>query len=440
MPPPTIYGGLVGYWKFDGLVNSLVPDGSNHTDCGGALTNASLVSGGKFGNAFRASTSAGKMTVPDHEDQRHSATTRYSINVWLNLDKAINTMWGTPVFFDKTGGGTYGLFLGVLAGGGNVISFRVHNAAGTAYTVGYTESATSGWIMVTGVYEGGVVRIYRNAVSQSAAVADGTIRFGTSIIDRIGEGFEGLLDELSLWNVQLSGSDVTTLYASGTGLALLLPDTRSHVNQPLAYHDLIQGLGEVVISAAVPVLDLAQVALLPLMEMGGVTAFPYIDAPYAIVDSPKRIFVDPNPLILSVSINEDLEVTAVGNAGPTDAANVTTWWQIAVDPTTDVSLAEADNGALFQINRNQIDNWSVPLGQDWNGLYLTFWMRANEDSSQFWSSPPYLLSGDGWNNNRGFQPKPLPPGPALGPTSGPVIGPPGAGLVRKRTFDFSTRR
>jgi Concanavalin A-like lectin/glucanases superfamily len=441
MPPPTLYAGLVAYWKFDALQGGLVPDRSGRL-FDGTLSAAVLSAGGLFGStALRTTSSTGKMTVPDDLGQRQSATQRITINVWINLDKALNTMWGNPVFVDKTGGGSAGYFLGVLPGGGNVISFRVHNSAGTPYTVSYTESATSGWVMVTGVYEGTVVRIYRNGVSQGTVAADGSLAFSTAIIDNIGRGFEGLIDELSIWMVNLTAGNVTTLYGGGAGLQLILPESIQGAPDSLLgnYHGLLYSAAAVDETAYIPPTPTdAVISLVPVLESGiAISAGQYLNAPYSVVDSPSRIFVSPNPLIISVAVDSAHVVTATANGGPTDATTLTTWWQIDLDGDVFV-LAEREGGQVYNTNRNQIDIWSVPFGQDWRGRYITFWMQAQDDASQLWSSPPVRLT-DPLFNNSVFDASPLPPGPPLGPTQGPVIGPPGAGVVRKRTFDFSRR-
>lgn len=437
MPAPTIYDLLVGYWKFDALEGGEVPDKSNQRGYG-VLTSAALDGAGKIGSGLRTSSSTGKMTVADLLVHRQSSTNRISVNIWINLDKALNTMWGTPKFLDKTGGGTSGYFLGVLAGGGNVVSFRVHNSAGTPYTASYTESATSGWVMITGVYEGSLVRIYRNGVSQNTAAADGSLRFVDAAIDNIGLGFEGVIDELSVWTRMLTSGDVTALYNSGNALALRFPDMYDN-NLPVEVgQHILEPYVNIDPDIPADITPLAEEKVTQAIVAGSLTnpVLPLLGAPYSIIDSPRRIFVDPNPVILSVAINGDRTITATANAGPTDAASVTTWWQIEIMPDMIFIVAERQAGRVFEENHDQTDDWSVPFGQNWRNLTLTFWMQANEDAEQVWSSPPVTLT-DPLYDNSAFTPTPLPPGPPLGPAAGPTRGVPGPGVYRPRLVDFS---
>jgi hypothetical protein len=400
MPAPTIYDLLVGYYKFDALTSGQVIDSANQGAVG-TLSNAGLVSGGKFGNALRTTTSAGKMTVDDFLVHRQSPTNRISVNVWINLDKALNTMWGTPKFLDKTGGGTSGYFLGVLAGGGNNISFRVHNSAGTPYTATYTESATSGWVMITGVYEGSVVRIYRNGVSQNTAVADGSLRFASSIIDNIGLGFEGLIDEMSIWTRMLSSGEVTTLYAAGAGLELIYPNQYSPTILPTLLTvtpKTYLGLDGDIVAVPSP-LDVEGVSANPVHESFNDVMLSMIPTPYEIVDSPARIYVDPNPVITSLTIDGNHVAYGVAEAGPTDAYQTYNYWEIELEEGVSIVVVDQMvSTKFFEARAVQEDDWNVPEGSNWQNKRARFVVQAVQDSSQIWYSDWVDLTDPNWDN------------------------------------------
>ena len=409
MPAPTIYDKLVGYWKFDALdANSKVHDFASQRSFG-TLTNASLVSGGKFGNGLRPSTAAGSMLADDVYAQRTGD--RISVNVWINLDKALNTMWGSPVFLDKTGADTRGYFLGVLPGGGNVISFRVFNGAGTPYTASYTESATSGWVMVTGVYEGSVVRIYRNAVSQNTAASDGSLRFTTAAAE-VGKGFEGIIDELSVWTRTLSSGDVTTLYAGGTGLQLLFPESRELVNYPDqgSYVDpLYQNLGALI--STVPS-SLAPELIPQLVAGGGPFSFiipmlSMLTAPYGILDNPQRVYSDPNPVINLLEVNALHVAHGIAEAGPTDAFQTYNYWEIELEEDVSIVIVNQEVSTdFFESRTTEEDFWNVPPGSNWQGKRARFVIQAVQDSAQIWYSDWVTLTDSNWNNNECPYPPP----------------------------------
>ncbi|MBA3845413.1 MAG: LamG domain-containing protein [Planctomycetes bacterium] len=400
--PATIYNGLRAYWKFDDSA-AMGKDSSGY-DHVGTLSSAGYDAAGKIGGGLRTSAAGGKMTVADTLAFRQFPTTRISVSVWINLDKALNAMWGTPTFLDKTGGTTRGYFLGVLAGGGNVVSFKVHNSAGTAYTASYTESATTGWVHIVGVYEGSLVRIYRNGVSQSTTAADGTLRHSDADpVDSIGLGFEGVIDELSVWAAMLTSGEVTGLYNSGNALALEYPDLRG--TPPFAREALYRDSQyDARALADVATIDYANPIVpddVPMVVYAGSNMdLPYssVSSPYAIRDSPKRIYLDPFPTIVSVNADSSNHITAIGNGGPTDAEEVITWWEIELLPGQVFVVAERNAYSDYEVNHNQTDQWDIPLGQDWRGLTIRFWIQAVADGSQVWSSDPFTLTGDNFGN------------------------------------------
>lgn len=116
-------------------------------------------------------------------------------------------------------------------GGTNTTMIRMDNGAPNGFYpdstfLGYTEPATSGWVMVTIVYDrGNNISVYYNAV----LIATNT---QTNVVDGVGTNwskvpinyFEILrtpyetYDEISVWNSSLSQDYIGTLYAAGQGL------------------------------------------------------------------------------------------------------------------------------------------------------------------------------------------------------------------------------
>jgi hypothetical protein len=218
----NLWNGLRAYYKFDDAA-------SNPTDQSryslGTLSNAGYDAAGKFGSGLRTSTAAGKMTAPASPYLRQFGNpSRVSVQAWVNLDKAFGSMWSAIgvnlvkcATLGVTGGG---FFLGVIGDTSNAIMFRIHNLAGTPYSATYTESATSGWVHYVGVHEGSTVRLYRNGVSVATAVADGTMLHAPTAPLELGEGLEGVLDEVAVWGRALVAGDVTDLYNGGAGVQL----------------------------------------------------------------------------------------------------------------------------------------------------------------------------------------------------------------------------
>lgn len=444
MSAPTVYDGLVGYYRFEGDPSDPVVRDLSGFDQHGTLTGAQQgQASGKIGLALRVTS--GSLVVPASSWLRPRP--RVSVSVWVNLDTGFASMVGAPVLVDKTGGAAAGYFLGCLTPASADISFRVHNSAGTPYTATYTEAATTGWVHYVGVYEGMTVRLYRNGVAVATAVSDGSLLQNESDLV-MGDNLEGLLDEVSIWRRMLTAGEVTSLYNAGN--ALLLHHPELFAGEPptgrapgAPFSAFIEPYAEVVIGMtelAAEIADDCVPVMIAHATMGAPIPMSMVPSPYMVVDSPRRIFIDPNPVILNVEVNAAHHITATANAGPTDASSVATWWQIELTAGVVVIVADLQAGLTFQVNHNQTDEWDIPLGQAWNGKVVRFYMQAVDDAAQMWHSNPWTLTDFNFNNVEGMNPAPLPPGPPLGPERGPVRGVPGPGIYRGRTLDFSRSR
>lgn len=134
----------------------------------------------------------------------------------------------------------------------------------------------------------------------------------------------------------------------------------------------------------------------------------YADAPYIIKDGfdedevggGETAFLDPDPIIVTVTADAAKVVTAVANAGPTNAGPVITWWEIElVSGSTEVMVrADFFLPTTFSVNRNQTDSFAIPAGQDWNEKRIRFVIQAIADADQIWRSLFFRMLGENFDN------------------------------------------
>ena len=134
----------------------------------------------------------------------------------------------------------------------------------------------------------------------------------------------------------------------------------------------------------------------------------FADAPYVIKDGFDEdeiggggtAFLDPNPIIVTVTADAAKVVTAVANAGPTNAGPVITWWEIElVSGSTEVMVrADFFLPTTFSVNRNQTDSFAIPAGQDWNEKRIRFVIQAIADADQIWRSLFFRMLGENFDN------------------------------------------
>lgn len=112
------------------------------------------------------------------------------------------------------------------------------------------------------------------------------------------------------------------------------------------------------------------------------------------------ILTPPNPVVAFVTADPLHKVTAVGNAGPTDAGYMTAWWEVElVSGSTElVVMVDRVNGVLFQTNRNWTDTFTVPLGLSFDGKRIRFVLQAESEALSVWRSAWVAMAGDNFDN------------------------------------------
>jgi hypothetical protein len=138
--------------------------------------------------------------------------------------------------------------------------------------------------------------------------------------------------------------------------------------------------------------------------------FPYQDDPYPIreaetiddTETAPTIYGDPLPSIVSVVADVGHNVVAVVNAGPTDAGQVISWWEVEyVDGGTETFVQIDYNGANdFSTNRNHTDTFAIAPGLDFRNKRIRFVIQAVVDGTQVWRSLYLRMPNtDAFNNN-----------------------------------------
>lgn len=139
------------------------------------------------------------------------------------------------------------------------------------------------------------------------------------------------------------------------------------------------------------------------------TSYRYADAPYIIKDGFDEddetgggdAFTDPQPTIVSVTADAAHVVTANANAGPTNAGDVVTWWEIELATSNEELILVADyfQPNNFGTNRNHIDTFQILAGQNLNEKRIRFVIQAVADGSQIWKSLFFRMLGEEFDND-----------------------------------------
>jgi len=152
------------------------------------------------------------------------STTNISVSMWIKPDVTS----GNDLFFNIGNfSGSFGEVAFQLTS--NTFLIRIDNAA---YRLSVSYTNTSAWNHIGFVYDGGNsanTKMYINGVAQSATtggVHPSTLEL-SGLKTIIGAGysssfpFDGVIDEVAVFNSSLSASDITAIYNSGAPTSLL---------------------------------------------------------------------------------------------------------------------------------------------------------------------------------------------------------------------------
>lgn len=214
--------GLVGWWTGDG--NALDSVGDNHGTIVGGLTYVP----GKVGKAFKINGDAfsqSYVTVPDSTTL--NPTSALSVEAWIYptgpfdpVASPIVKKAGTGIF-DPTG---YSLEFTSFG----TISFSAYLNAGlgwvgTPYNAPETALVLNHWNHVVGTYDGDTLRLYIDGHPVSSRTAPGSIvpshnplQIGHDPASVPTPFFNGLIDEVSIYNRALSEREIRAIFAAGS--------------------------------------------------------------------------------------------------------------------------------------------------------------------------------------------------------------------------------
>ncbi|MFD0468328.1 LamG-like jellyroll fold domain-containing protein [Nonomuraea thailandensis] len=202
--PPANPGLVAAYGMNENAGSTLTDSAGANT---GTLTNTTWTATGKYGPALSFNGTSSWVTVNDAPNLR--LTTGMTLEAWVN-PTTVNS-WRTVIMKQYTGDLAY-----VLSAGSD--SNRPHTVIHTTGEVGTGGTASlplNTWTHLAATYDGTTLRLYVNGALTSERAAGGPIRTDNGVL-RIGgnslwgEHFNGLIDEVRIYNRALSTTEIQT--------------------------------------------------------------------------------------------------------------------------------------------------------------------------------------------------------------------------------------
>jgi hypothetical protein len=215
--------GLIAFYPFTGNANDVSGSNANGTVSGAVLT------ADRFGKSNQSYSFDG---LDDHIAIGNPAavqtTTKVTVAGWVNIDafKSNQSLMAiiTKIYFDPNAGGNpakgYWLRQDFYGNGTPSFAVALYSATGTysGMYVGGNEALTTGtWMFIAMTINDTQLKVYKNGtltndVTNSVNLVDGTQ--GDLMIGTYGGGFkfDGLIDDVTIYNRALSDNEVQQLY------------------------------------------------------------------------------------------------------------------------------------------------------------------------------------------------------------------------------------
>lgn len=206
-----IGNGLIGWWKFNETSGTVAYDSSGNAKNG--TVNNGIWAGGKFSNALSFNGATTHVLLPASSLYDVQALT---ISAWTNAA----TYNQNALIFEKTTNGSYNTQYSCFISG-NYIYFRTYNASAVGDDL-YAGSPPFGpsWNNIVCMYDGVKKYIYLNGIERASANYSQTLATNPAGIAAMGAVpiaagyfYNGLMDDVRLYNRALSSSEIQQIYA-----------------------------------------------------------------------------------------------------------------------------------------------------------------------------------------------------------------------------------
>jgi len=207
---------LVGWWKFD-ETNGIIAHDSSGNDNNGTLTNGPTWAQGKIGGALSLDGVNDYVLLPATADLDLQTLT---ISAWVH-----SSNYNQQGFiFEKTANGLVNTQYSFFFHSSTELYFRTYKN-GSYDDARPSSSGLSGWLLASATFDGSVKRVYLNGVQKVEKAWTGPITTGPAGISSIGAihnyngvtsyHFNGLIDDVRIYDRALTAAEVQALYQSG---------------------------------------------------------------------------------------------------------------------------------------------------------------------------------------------------------------------------------
>jgi hypothetical protein len=206
---------IVGIWLFDEGSGDIAKDSSGNKNDGTLLSKPKWVDG-KFGKALEFDGSSNSVDCGDTASMAIPTGGSVTMCAWVNPKVGSVAAW-QGIMAKRTGSYSYGINL--VTGNFQIYTSGASGIAGFVYNLPKSE-----WVHIAGTMSKKPTELYVNGElfetkggGGGVILAANGLRIGAS--GTIGEVFNGIIDDVAIFNVALSAADIKTIATKGLGAA-----------------------------------------------------------------------------------------------------------------------------------------------------------------------------------------------------------------------------
>jgi len=210
--------GLIGYWRFNEGTGILTFDRSGKNNHG-AFVNGPTWVDGRYGKAIRLDGLDDYVLIGSSDSIEFSKS--ITVSSWVKVNSAtgdhqvIVSHWKPPEWIG---------FVLEFAPDGVTSQFAVEITTGTrVYAYSAIPVTVGSWVHLTGVFDGTSVKIYVNGTLAGESTLNGSVDLkgepilvGANLSPGDWNWFNGIIDEVKVYNRVLSAAEVATIYTESS--------------------------------------------------------------------------------------------------------------------------------------------------------------------------------------------------------------------------------
>jgi hypothetical protein len=204
---------LIAAYAFNEGAGTTVGDASGNGNTG-TIANATWTTAGKYGSALVFNGTNARVSISDSASLH--LTTGMTLEAWVN-PSVITNKWRDVIY---KGNDNY--FLEASTNTSSRPAAGVKLGATNTLAVGSSALTVNTWTHVAATYDGSTLRLYINGTQAASAVQTGTILTSTNPLEIggdsiLGQYFQGMIDEVRIYNVALTPTQIQTDMNSPAG-------------------------------------------------------------------------------------------------------------------------------------------------------------------------------------------------------------------------------